>query len=121
MKPFDLQKALAGHPVVTKGGRKVIRLAHFPEAKPEYRLQVLLHGDDATTDYREDGTYICRGWENYALFMETKTEKRYARVILDNSGHPMISSVNKLSRTEAEAPNAGTTVLSATEYEVEVP
>lgn len=33
MKPFDLQKALAGAKVITRGGQTVTRIAHFPEAE----------------------------------------------------------------------------------------
>jgi len=32
MKPFDLQKALAGEPVVTRNGDKVIELKHYTSA-----------------------------------------------------------------------------------------
>lgn len=31
LKPFDLEKALAGDPVVTRRGKKVVRLVHMPE------------------------------------------------------------------------------------------
>jgi hypothetical protein len=35
MKPFDLEKALAGEPVVTKDGDKVIELKHYPSASQD--------------------------------------------------------------------------------------
>jgi hypothetical protein len=33
MKPFNLQAALAGKPVVTRDGRKVTKIVHFSEAE----------------------------------------------------------------------------------------
>lgn len=36
MKPFNLKDALAGKPVVTRDGRKVEGLTHFPTLKKDY-------------------------------------------------------------------------------------
>lgn len=38
MKPFNLEEAPKGAPVVTRDGRKVLRVAHFPDAKEGYRI-----------------------------------------------------------------------------------
>lgn len=39
MKPFDLQKALAGEPVVTRGGRKVEELRWYEGCSPDYPVR----------------------------------------------------------------------------------
>jgi len=45
MKPFDLEKALAGEPVVSKEGRKVIQLHYFPNLGSNFKVIAQLeHG-----------------------------------------------------------------------------
>ena len=55
MKPFNLEKALAGEPVVTRDGRTVKIAGYNPDAEPSYQLAGwkggLLHAWDV------DGTY----------------------------------------------------------------
>lgn len=38
MKPFDLQKALAGAPVVTRDGNKVLQLHRFTDVTGPYQM-----------------------------------------------------------------------------------
>lgn len=45
MKPFDLEAAKAGAPIVTRDGRPAEFIAHVEEAHPGQRLVVLLDGD----------------------------------------------------------------------------
>lgn len=45
MKPFDLEKALAGESVVSKEGRKVIQLHYFPNLGSNFKVIAQLeHG-----------------------------------------------------------------------------
>ena len=44
MKPFDLQAAKAGAPIVTRDGRPAKFIAHVAEAHPNQRLLVLIRG-----------------------------------------------------------------------------
>ena len=44
MKPFDLQAAKAGAPLVTRDGRPAKFIAHVGEAQPSQRLVVLIDG-----------------------------------------------------------------------------
>jgi|SRR6478752_9365268 len=39
MKPFDLEKALAGHPLVTRDGRKVLDF-HYFKVMTQYRFPI---------------------------------------------------------------------------------
>jgi hypothetical protein len=44
MKPFDLQKALAGEPVVTKNGQSVSQLTLFSLTKDDYCIYGVIEG-----------------------------------------------------------------------------
>ena len=44
MKPFDLEAAKAGAPIVTRDGRPAKFIAHVAEAQPSQRLLVLIDG-----------------------------------------------------------------------------
>ncbi len=44
MKPFDLEAAKAGAPLVTRDGRPAKFIAHVAEAQPSQRLLVLIDG-----------------------------------------------------------------------------
>ena len=44
MKPFDLEAAKAGAPIVTRDGRPARFIAHVAEAHPSQRLLVLIDG-----------------------------------------------------------------------------
>lgn len=54
LKPFDLTAALAGAPVVTRDGRKVLQIAHFPSVK-YYQLFVLAEAEFSVNALTENG------------------------------------------------------------------
>lgn len=55
MKPFDLQEALAGKPVVTQDGTPVIIAGFNPNAKSVYKLAGWL--DNVVESWDENGVY----------------------------------------------------------------
>lgn len=71
MKPFDLEAAKAGAPIMCRDGTPAKFIAHVPEAKPGYRVVVLVGSDTVTVQF-ENG----RHWadvESYAdIFMDPK-------------------------------------------------
>jgi hypothetical protein len=71
LKPFNLSKALAGVPVVTKGGHRVLNIAHLPQAISYSRVQAVLEGvvGNNVQSYDETGH---AGSGLYDLFMATK-------------------------------------------------
>lgn len=72
MKPFDLQRAIAGDPLVTRGGITARFVAHVPECDHSYRVIAIVEGDGATTAYGEDGR-MWRGEDrHYDLMMAPK-------------------------------------------------
>jgi hypothetical protein len=66
MKPFNLEAALAGHPVCTRDGRPVTQLVKF-DCKYDYCVFGVL--DDAPASWMESGQHTCDGNNPYDLFM----------------------------------------------------
>ena len=68
MKPFNLEAAKAGAPLVTRDGQPVKFIAHVEEAHPTQRLLVLF-GEDVYMTF-EDGRRLGSGAESgFDLFM----------------------------------------------------
>lgn len=68
MKPFDLQEALAGKPVVLQDGTPVIIAGFNPNAKSVYKLAGWL--DDEVESWDENGMYYeDNDNSKYNLFM----------------------------------------------------
>lgn len=58
MKPFNLVDALAGKPVMTQDGRKVVRIFYAEEAHDNSKVICILECGTLYS-YYEDGTYTC--------------------------------------------------------------
>lgn len=118
-KPFSLEKALAGHPVVTREGRRVTQIAYFPAAV--YGVYALVDGDPCVGSYSNDGKKYQKAEDRYDLFLEAKTVKRWARVLRKDRTRVPEFFCDFDSKEEAEAPTLerDLEVLSAYEYEVE--
>ena len=55
MRPFNLDAAKAGAPLVTRNGKPARFVAHVPECAEGYRLIVYIDGDDGVTDLCDSG------------------------------------------------------------------
>ena len=76
MKPFDLEKALAGEPVATGAGTPVTDIHYFSTAVSKYKVYATVEGRVQSytetgiynTDIASDGSYdlfmACVGWVN---------------------------------------------------------
>lgn len=51
MKPFDLEAAKAGALIMCRDGTPAKLIAHVPEAKPGYRVVVLVGSDTVTVNF----------------------------------------------------------------------
>jgi len=80
MKPFNLEQALAGAPVITRDGTKVIRLIELPEAKPQSRLVAVLE-DGETATFNEGGRYYSMRDSSLDLFMAPSKKEVYIATI----------------------------------------
>ena len=100
MKPFDLERALAGDPVVTRDGEPVTQL-HVFEGIEGYCLFGVV---DAAVR-----TWLIGGYRNYGLnssedlFMAPKTQKRWTVVWINKSGMGDIGDThNSIEMAEEE-------------------
>ena len=67
MKPFDLEAAKRGEPIVTRGGGAAKFIAHVPDAEIDFRVVVMLDG--VIECYCDDGSYRTSGKSTCDLFM----------------------------------------------------
>lgn len=57
-RPFDLEAAMRGEPIVTRDGRQARFIAHVPEAAQSGRVVAMIEGCELPFLYYEDGTCI---------------------------------------------------------------
>lgn len=80
MKPFNLERALAGDPVVTRDGRKVLQVVHFPQMRLEKRVMALIEGNGIPGGYNENGRLFKEDTSDADMFMVATTKKYYVAV-----------------------------------------
>ena len=68
MKPFDLEAAKRGEPIVTRDGRQARFIAHVPDAPPAQRVVCIT--DLGVNTHYETGDFIANDSPN-DLFMES--------------------------------------------------
>ncbi len=68
MKPFNLERALAGDPVVTGDGRKVLEL-HLFKTLHRFPIVAFVEGDFGLSTYTQDGKSGSSSNSPYDLFM----------------------------------------------------
>ncbi len=78
MKPFNLEEAKAGKPIVTRDGRKAKFIAHVPEAGEPYRLIALVDGNRSPSAYCDDGRPYSPQ-NHHDLFMAEEEKKPVVR------------------------------------------
>lgn len=84
LKPFDLEAALRGEPVVTRDGREVTQVTNFDAPNDPNPVVAVIDGN--TQSFTLTGAYFGQGKENeYDLFMVTKTVKKEGWVNLYKS------------------------------------
>lgn len=108
MKPFDLEKALAGAPVVTRDGRPVydIFLGKHMESKGETYPVMGLIDDESIVDYwTKDGTHNVELLNHSKNDLFMGTEIMFTALITFN-GQDRLSGGNNLYRTAKEVEDA---------------
>ena len=70
MKPFDLEAAKRGEPIVTRDGREAKFIAHVPDAIPQH--QVLVLQDREVVSLHVNGRYSANAAVARDIFMATK-------------------------------------------------
>lgn len=98
MKPFNLERALAGDPVINAEGDEHIEFRHLPSAKPSYQVVCVRKHDATLLTFTPDGCDTVLSPP--ALFMAPK--KRMVWVcIYEFDGKP--EAVEETFDTEADA------------------
>lgn len=73
MKPFDLEAAKRGDPLVTRDGNPARFIAHVPEARPGWRVVVMIEGQDCPSCRHDDGMLMhFSGGTSGDIFMAPK-------------------------------------------------
>jgi hypothetical protein len=81
MKPFNLQDALAGKPVVTRDGKAVKQIAYFPEVET-YAVMAYIEGSDVDTYTREGSYWSSKG--THDLFMASTKKTGWVNIYREN-------------------------------------
>lgn len=90
-KPFDLQKAIAGEPLITRDGRKARYGTHSENCTDGERSLIMwveseaIIGKEHMNAYRLDGKYFS-GESCLDLFMAPKTVKKWVSIGINNKG-----------------------------------
>lgn len=79
MKPFDLQKALQGDPVVMRDGRKVLELLVFKTSSVTNPVRAVIAGG-GVLQFGADGRYYQIEQSNNDLFMAPKVRTVYVNL-----------------------------------------
>ena len=87
MKPFNLEAAKRGDPIVTRDMREAKFIVHVPEANPSFRINVLINGEIFSLS--ETGNY----WEGIKastndLFMAPEKRTVWVNLYPQNIPYP---------------------------------
>lgn len=91
MKPFNLEEAKAGKPVVTREGKKVLELYHFKNSTIDIgqTIVAIIEGDDSLKTYYPDGRFLSTHIGRLDLFMAEETKLAWINVYL----HPQVGEL----------------------------
>lgn len=83
-RPFDLEAAKRGEPLVTRKGRSVKFVAHVPEAR-EYTVMAFVEGEIAPDTFTDKGRYSAGSFSGRDLFMAPKpTQTVWVNLYVNN-------------------------------------
>jgi len=78
MKPFNLEEAKAGKPLVTRDGRSAKFIAHLPSALSNWQVVAYVSNAGAVASYNEAG--LCNGANTIDLFMASEKKTVWVNV-----------------------------------------
>jgi hypothetical protein len=87
LKPFDLEAAKRGEPLVTRDGRKAFFIAHVPEVDRASRVVGRVAGDCTLYVFYETGRYLEYEERENDLFMATRTVTRWVNFYPIQTAH----------------------------------
>lgn len=82
MKPFNLEKALNGHPVVTRCGIEVINLHYFKESSSIYKLHGVVKAkyNSSVKNWTDEGVFNKDEPCSLDLFLKTEKKTVYVNI-----------------------------------------
>lgn len=101
MKPFDLEKFLAGEPAVTRDGRKVIDFHYFKDAQADSQLVIRLNDNRVLSNYSTGNYHGMKSESPNDLFMEEKEVELWINVY-KNGKHGHYYAIVVDSKMEGE-------------------
>ena len=102
MKPFNLEEALAGKPVVTRDGLKVTEIYHFKTGTSAYSVHACIDG--RIKEYTQRGTYYEKlNGSDFDLFMEEPIIEGWVNVYCVNDNYIYISSTHESAEKAIES------------------
>lgn len=103
MKPFNLERAIAGDPVCTRDGRDVVWGAYNPAAEPD--MQIVAWVGKCPICYYANGEYETGGKNSTDLFMRPVKKKVWlVRIPVTNQESCLWKSFDNKYAAEREAP-----------------
>jgi hypothetical protein len=90
MKPFNLEAALAGAPVVTRDGQAVAGIHHFTTVEDDYVLGAVVNGSLET--FSAEGAFNITRHHGLDLFMAPVMKSGWVNVYWDNKNAETFTS-----------------------------
>jgi len=104
MKPFNLERALAGEPVITRNGKKVTELLLFKSGKLIQPLFGIIEGEEGYFCFNKDGMYNISSTEaSYDLFMALEKKSVWVNVYEDSNGKLLVTTDTSWDRAQIAA------------------
>jgi hypothetical protein len=123
LKPFNLERALAGDPVVTREGRKVRIMCFDRKTNNSHKIVALVENNSFETceTFDENGKYTQLDEEStFDLFMVPKSQKYYVSIFFDESAERIRCGEAELSMRLAESnKKSHYKLLQTIEFEIE--
>ncbi|MGN6703579.1 MAG: hypothetical protein ACTHKB_11525 [Burkholderiaceae bacterium] len=117
MKPFDLQKSLAGAPVITRYGEPVTDIRHHPSGR-KYSVSGVIDGSIDT--FTESGKFREQEAESmFDLFMAPVKRKIFVNVYRGTGGKMCAGAVHDSEEAAARANISSVTFVSTLTAEIE--
>jgi len=101
MKPFNLEKALAGEPVVTRNGEPVSEVHYFETVTRQYKVFAVVTGE--VQSYTESGRYTLRVEHAFDLFMAPVKRVGWVNIYSDRSCLLIYDSEDEAKRERTSA------------------
>lgn len=104
MRPFNLARALAGDPVITREGRKIAgKIAHFPHAGGNQKVAFTVEGESSLHTCNEEGDWGNVYPSRNDLFMAPKEITLWLNLYVSPAGVFYVNSYPTESQANANA------------------